>query len=113
MESRESQDTKESPSTEDPPAKLWAPLQRYVGDRETIGAGTLKGETPKPHSYNHYTISQDKTAASGHSKEKLVAIRPAKEDSSEAEANTPRTNHALQDYQMQLMLLEQQNKKVI
>ncbi|KAL6832789.1 hypothetical protein V8C40DRAFT_145172 [Trichoderma camerunense] len=135
-----------------PSGKLWEPLQRHKIDREAGSAAPWKGEAPKTHSHNHYTISQDRTAASGHSKEKLVAIQPAKEadvHDEELDSGLPAThspepgpptgmpknfqsinvtaaplsttsnvatdspNHALQDYQMQLMLLEQQNKKVI
>lgn len=62
------------------------------------------------------TISRDLTEAGNVEKERLLAI----EDESFLEKvgaqaaalqSQPQGNHALQDYQMQLMLLEQQNKK--
>jgi hypothetical protein len=64
------------------------------------------------------TISEDRTAGtSSHEEANLKSLDQGrgvlslKTDSVNAPATTGGGNHALQDYQMQLMLLEQQNKK--
>ena len=62
----------------------------------------------------NYTISQDFAAGVIAEQEKSLQgfLANGQADSSAAQVATiPRGNHALQDYQMQLMLLEQQNKK--
>ena len=61
----------------------------------------------------HITISWDQTAGGNFGKERLLALRKAPD--LVKQEDLPNTsvsfNHSLQDYQMQLMLLEQQNKK--
>ncbi|KAI1379319.1 hypothetical protein F4677DRAFT_464703 [Hypoxylon crocopeplum] len=54
-----------------------------------------------------YTISQDRAAGHSAQEESGYQLLTKKEPSSEV----PETNISLQDYQLQLMLLEQQNKK--
>ncbi|KAK3367636.1 hypothetical protein B0H63DRAFT_489537 [Podospora didyma] len=62
----------------------------------------------------HITISRDQTEASSFERERLAALQsdPIQQSAPllPPGAATPQ-GHALQDYQMQLMLLEQQNKK--
>ncbi|CAN9260087.1 unnamed protein product [Alternaria alternata] len=66
------------------------------------------------------TISRDRTEASNFEEERLLAIVANLKTSAKTEITEqrppqaytgPQGNHSLQDYQMQLMLLEQQNKK--
>jgi hypothetical protein len=59
------------------------------------------------------TISRDETEASDFDKERLLAIddETFRRQLETQIISQPAGNHALQDYQMQLMLLEQQNKK--
>ncbi|KAK3361879.1 hypothetical protein B0T24DRAFT_670835 [Lasiosphaeria ovina] len=60
----------------------------------------------------HMTISRDQTEASSFEKERLGALLPSHPTNQPAVAGAPVGGaYALQDYQMQLMLLEQQNKK--
>lgn len=57
------------------------------------------------------TISRDQTEASNFQKERLLAIEDETFEQRQAQQPALAPPHALQDYQMQLMLLEQQNKK--
>ena len=66
------------------------------------------------------TISRDRTEASNFEEERLLAIVANLKTSAKTEITEqrppqaytgPQGNHPLQDYEMQLMLLEQQNKK--
>lgn len=65
---------------------------------------------------NKLTISRDRTEASNFDKERLLAITFEKSTKQEgvteqvSQIPAQSGNHALQDYQMQLMLLEQQNR---
>ena len=67
------------------------------------------------------TISQDQTAASNFHKDQLAYLQPTHRVEAPVEQQdeisylppAPDGNNALQDYQMQLMLLEQQNKERI
>ncbi|KAH0565265.1 hypothetical protein GP486_001346 [Trichoglossum hirsutum] len=70
------------------------------------------GETRWPAS-KHFTISRDQTTSSNFQKEQLAVLKesPTVQSTEQEEQPFSTSNHALQDYNMQLMLLEQQNKK--
>lgn len=64
----------------------------------------------------HTTISEDRTAESNYKEKQLAVLKDAttvktKVAEKPFQAEYVTGNHAVQDYQMQLMLLEQQNKK--
>ncbi|KAJ5105354.1 hypothetical protein NUU61_002701 [Penicillium alfredii] len=66
--------------------------------------------SPDSEIYNPKTISEDRSAASSDPQRKLLALREAGHGTPMAPA-PPHDNSALQDYQMQMMLLEQRNKR--
>ena len=61
--------------------------------------------------YNKQTISDDRSAGSNIEERNLLALRDRSPKIQEFQKSVPADDHALQDYQTQLMLLEQQNKK--
>lgn len=61
--------------------------------------------------YNKQTISDDRSAGSKIEERNLLALRDRGPKIQESQQSFLGQNNALQDYQMQLMLLEQQNKK--
>jgi hypothetical protein len=60
---------------------------------------------------HNLTISRDQTEASNFKKERLLAIEDETFEQQQLSQQHEPSSHALQDYQMQLMLLQQQNKK--
>lgn len=71
------------------------------------------GSDPEPRESKPITISEDQSKGSAIEQRRLIALCPGDKASpaSRDERPAPSNSHELQDYQMQKMLLEQQNKR--